>query len=75
MRKIDFRLISATDEPLEEMVRTGRFREDLYCRIHGVPIYLPPLRERSGGIPLLRDDFLEIHSKANGLGIDRKSVV
>ena len=36
-----------------------------------MPIYLPPLRERSGGIPLLCDYFLEIHCKANGLGIKR----
>jgi DNA-binding NtrC family response regulator len=70
-RKIDFRLICATNEPLEEMARTGRFREDLYYRIHVVPIHLPPLRERTGDIPLLCDYFLEIHCKANGLGVKR----
>lgn len=64
-RKIDFRLISATNEPLEEMVRTGRFREDLYYRIHVVPISLPSLRERSGDIALLADHFLKAHAAAN----------
>jgi DNA-binding NtrC family response regulator len=69
LRKIDFRLICATNEPLEEMARTGRFREDLYYRIHVVPIQLPPLRERTGDIPLLCEYFLQIHCVANGLPI------
>ena len=71
LRKIDFRLICATNEPLEEMARTGRFREDLYYRIHVVPIQLPPLRERSGDIPLLAENFLQIHCIANGLPVKR----
>ena len=66
-RKIDFRLICATNEPLEEMVRSGKFREDLYYRIHVVPIQLPPLRERTGDIAILADYFLRIHLTANGL--------
>jgi DNA-binding NtrC family response regulator len=70
-RKIDFRLICATNEPLEEMVRTGRFREDLFYRIQVVPILLPPLRERSGDIPVLCEHFLDIHSVANGLPLKR----
>jgi DNA-binding NtrC family response regulator len=70
-RKIDFRLICATNEPLEELVRTGRFREDLYYRIHVVPIQLPPLRERTGDIPLLCDYFLEAHCVANGIPVKR----
>src|SRR5277367_6172597 len=69
LRKIDFRLICATNEPLEEMARTGRFREDLFYRIHVVPIYLPPLRERAGDIPLLCDYFLQIHCVANGMPV------
>jgi DNA-binding NtrC family response regulator len=72
-RKIDFRLICATNEPLEEMVRTGRFREDLYYRIHVIPIDLPPLRERSGDIPLLCDFFLQTHCGANGLAVKQIS--
>jgi DNA-binding NtrC family response regulator len=64
-RKIDFRLICATNEPLEEMTKTGKFREDLYYRIHVVPIFLPPLRKRTGDIALLADHFLRAHAKAN----------
>ena len=71
LRKIDFRLICATNEPLEEMARTGRFREDLFYRIHVVPILLPPLRERGGDISLLSDHFLQIHCGANGLPLKR----
>lgn len=68
-RKIDFRLICATHEPLEEMVRAGRFRGDLYYRVNVVPIQLPPLRERPGDISLLCRHFLEVHCAANGKGV------
>src|SRR3984957_13002104 len=67
LRKIDFRLICATNEPLEEMVRTGRFREDLFYRIHVVPIQLPPLRDRTGDIAMLSEHFLQIHCGANNI--------
>ncbi len=72
-RNIDFRLICATNEPIEEMARTGKFREDLYYRIHVIPIHLPPLRDRIGDIPLLCDYFLQIHCSANGIRLKRIS--
>jgi transcriptional regulator with PAS, ATPase and Fis domain len=64
-KKIDFRLITATNDDLEEMVRKGRFREDLYYRINVVPIVVPPLRERGSDIPLLAEHFLRLYCAAN----------
>jgi DNA-binding NtrC family response regulator len=60
-KKIDFRLLSATNDDLEDCVRKGRFREDLYFRINVVPIFVPPLRERDGDIAILADHFLRIY--------------
>jgi DNA-binding NtrC family response regulator len=60
-KKIDFRLISATNDDLEDCVRKGRFREDLYFRINVVPIVVPPLRERQGDLAILIDHFLRIY--------------
>jgi DNA-binding NtrC family response regulator len=52
-RKLDIRIVAATKKSLRELVRAGKFREDLFYRIHVVPVELPPLRERAGDVPLL----------------------
>lgn len=60
---VDIRLICATNMPLYDMVKTQEFRQDLIYRINTVEIKLPPLRERTGDIPLLANHFLKIYTK------------
>jgi len=70
---VDFRLISATNRPLDLFVRDGRFREDLYYRVNAFAIRLPSLRERQVDIPVLASRFLARYCANNGLPLDAKS--
>ncbi len=64
--KVDARVVVATNQDLETAVREGRFREDLYYRIHVIPIHIPPLRERKEDIPFLADHFIRKMAKRMG---------
>jgi DNA-binding NtrC family response regulator len=70
---VNFRLISATNRPLEQFVRDSRFREDLYYRVNAFSIRLPSLRERATDIPVLAQRFLARYCAGNGLPLDGKS--
>ena len=61
----DVRLVAATNKNLEELAKAGKFREDLFFRLRVVEINLPPLRERTGDIPLLAQNFLREFAKEN----------
>ena len=66
--KVDVRIIAATNVDLEHMVEEGRFREDLYYRLHVITIGLPPLRDRKEDIPLLAQHFLDKYGQENAKG-------
>ena len=64
---LDVRLVAATNRNLEQMVREGKFREDLFFRLNVVRLTMPPLRERPDDIPLLLAHFIRIFSEENGV--------
>jgi diguanylate cyclase (GGDEF)-like protein len=66
IKKIDVRVISATNQNLKQLMRSGQFREDLYYRLNVVNIHLPPIRERKEDIPLIVSRYLEDYSRSEG---------
>lgn len=72
--KSDFRLLTATNKNLEEEIKAGNFREDLYYRINVVPITMPPLRERKEDIPILMQHFIREACSLNGIELKKVSL-
>lgn len=64
--KVDIRVISATNQKLDQKIHDGQFREDLFYRLNVIPVPLPPLRERRGDIELLMHFFLNLHTQRIG---------
>jgi DNA-binding NtrC family response regulator len=75
--KVDVRLITATNKDLNQLIKKGSFREDLYYRINVVPIVIPPLRERKEDIPILIDHFINkfnVENNKNVKGINKDAL-
>ena len=68
--RVDVRVIAATNRDLRQLVREGRFLDDLFYRLYVVPISVPPLRERIDDIPMLMDFFIDKHATRNGRVIE-----
>ncbi|MBC2696567.1 MAG: sigma-54-dependent Fis family transcriptional regulator [Desulfobacteraceae bacterium] len=71
--KVDVRIISATNQDLEQKVKNGSFREDIYYRLNVIPVKIPSLKERNEDIPLLARYFIEKYSKEFGKEITKMS--
>ncbi len=73
--KVNVRILAATNKNLEQEVKEGRFREDLYWRLNVVPILIPPLRERKDDIPILCDFFINKYASSFGYKIELSAQV
>ena len=73
VRKADVRFIAATNQNLPEMIRNGKFREDLYFRLNVINIHMPTLRERTEDIPLLASHFLQKHTVVHAKSVSKIS--
>jgi transcriptional regulator with PAS, ATPase and Fis domain len=69
-QQVDARVIAATNRSLHDMVTTGRFRADLYYRLAGVEIGVPPLRDRREDVPLLVEHFLSLYSRGTAVSLE-----
>ncbi len=67
--KVDTRIIAASHRPFEEMIKEGKFREDLFYRLNVLPVYLPPLRNRTSDIPHLVNYYIDYFNNLHGLEI------
>jgi len=73
MQAVDLRVVAATNRPLDQMVREGGFREDLFHRLNVVHVHLPPLRDRTEDVPILLQHFVERYALEGGRGALRLS--
>jgi transcriptional regulator with PAS, ATPase and Fis domain len=74
VRRVDTRVVAATNRTLTSMVEAGRFRPDLYYRLSGVELVVPPLRARADDIPLLVDYFLDRFRRTRDIGISAEAL-
>ena len=73
-RKLDIRVVAATKKSLRELVKEGKFREDLFYRVHVVPVQLPPLRERQGDVPLLLQHMIARYGQGKAYSVSEPTL-